>query len=442
MPDPASPTARPFSIGVALPPSPRTLFALLTFAAATAGASGCASIDRSILLGKDDHVFEMGDPEKKPSAWDKILKAGGIKKDPVNPYMRPTVSPEAQAALADAQKKFDAGDYKASEKQAKALAKKYKDTVAEEEALFLLAESRYAQREYSWAQDSYAELFERFPSTRYMDESTARMFEISKYWLRFPELVHAGDVQPVNFETPNQSPLPKPKEQPFDITRTIPVVPNVRDRSRPVFDTEGRALEALKSIWLNDPTGPLADDALMLTATYYLRRGNFLEADHYYQILRDEYPKSPHLEDAFVLGSHVKLMSYQGASYDGQTLEQARELKASTLRLFPQTAERDRLVDELKLTQQAEAARQWDSVRFYQRKGKPRSIAVACHALITDYPDSKYAGPARKIYSELPADSKVHLPPLPAEPSRTVMPDLQPVPATAEGGSPSGRASL
>src|SRR5690606_41681136 len=56
------------------------------------------------------------------------------------------------------------------------------------------------------------------------------------------------------------------------------------------------AIQSLKTIWMNDPTGPLADDALMLTATYYLRKGDFLEADHFFTILREEFPKSPHLQ--------------------------------------------------------------------------------------------------------------------------------------------------
>ncbi|MGV2334992.1 MAG UNVERIFIED_CONTAM: hypothetical protein LVR18_13085 [Planctomycetaceae bacterium] len=72
---------------------------------------------------------------------------------------------------------------------------------------------------------------------------------------------------------------------------------------------------------MNDPTGPLADDALMLTATYYQRHSNYVEADRYYEILRDEYPDSRHLEAAFVLGADVKQMSYQGAYYEGEDLQ-------------------------------------------------------------------------------------------------------------------------
>src|SRR5690606_10634147 len=135
---------------------------------------------------------------------------------------------------------------------------------------------------------------------------------------------------------PQSTPGPPPSgEQSNDPTRKVPILPNFHDRKRPVFDTNGRALQALKSVWLKDPTGPLADDALMLAASHYVRKGDYIEADHHYTLLREQFPKSPHLQTAFVVGSHVKLMSYQGAPYDGKNLDDAESLKESTLRLFP-----------------------------------------------------------------------------------------------------------
>jgi outer membrane protein assembly factor BamD (BamD/ComL family) len=184
----------------------------------------------------------------------------------------------------------------------------------------------------------------------------------------------------------------------------------------------------------------------MMSASYYLRKGDYLEADRFYKILREEYPKSPYLEDAFVLGSHVKLMSYQGAIYDGKALEEAERLKESTLKLFPQTAERDRIEDELRKMADAEAERQWKLVEFYRKKGRrhQRSVAVTCHTLITKYPSSRFAPQARKIYAELPDKAKEHLPPLPHEPSRTATPELHPVPNEPYGqGDPTpGRVRL
>jgi outer membrane protein assembly factor BamD (BamD/ComL family) len=407
---------------------PLSLIALATLCY---GAAGCASIDRAMLgVDSNDRVAMLGEEPQPPTMTERFLYATGLKKKEVSPYMRPTDPAEATAAYEAAQRKFDEGDHETAEKAAHALAKKYRDTILEEDVLFLEAEAQFQQKRYAAAQDTYAELFERFPSTRYMDRSTAHLFDISKYWLRSPEIVKSAEVQPVNFEAPSRSPLPQQQNQSFDITRTLPFLPNVADRTRPVFDTEGRALEALKAIWLNDPTGELADDALMLSASYYLRKGDYLEADHFYDILREEYPKSPHLEDAFVLGSHVKLMSYQGAAYDEKTLKEAERLKESTLKLFPNSVERERLNSELRRIADMEARRRWEMVEYYRSKGRryTRSVAVECHALLTDYPNSKYAPEARKIYAGLSTEDKKHLPPLPTPPTVVPEPNLEQIP--------------
>jgi TolA-binding protein len=420
-------------------------------AALLCGTGGCASLDRAMLDvdANDRGPAQVAAPfatEPEPAGpMDRFLMAAGLKKDESNPYVRPTVPVEARQAYDRARQMFERGDYAGSEQLAHDLAKEYRDTVLEEDALFLEAESQFARKRYAAAQDTYAELFDRFPSTQHMDTSTAHLFEIAQTWLRFPKVVKSAEIQPVNFDAPSTTPLPQAEPRGFDVTRAVPILPNFTDRSRPWFDTEGNALLALKSIWLNDPTGDLADDALMLTASHYLRKGDYMEADRYYAILREEYPKSPHLEEAFVLGSHVKLMSYQGAAYDSTSLEEAERLKKSTLSLFPTSAERDRIESELAKIEAAAADRQWEVVQLYMKKGRrfERSVALTCHTLLTEFPDSKYAAEARQIYNRLPAETKQHLPPLANEAVRTRPPNLAPTPdGPYEDAGATGRAQL
>ena len=396
----------------------------LLWGMALACCAGCASFDRA-MLGVDDDANQFATFEESydpPSAMDRFLVASGLKEQPsVSPYLRATVPPDAREAFDAAQSLYDEGKYEAAERSAHGLAKKYRNSTIEEDSLFLKAESQFKRKQYASAQDTYMELFERFPSTRYMDASTKHLFEIGRYWLQFPEIVQSAEIQPANFEVPSQSPLPKPKKQPFDITRSVPFLPNFADPTRPAFDTEGRALEALKAIWLNDPTGDLADDALMMTASHYLRQGNYIEADHYYEILREEYPKSRHLEDAFVIGAHAKLMSYQGAVYDRTALNESERLKESTLRLFPEGAERDRITEELQKIQELDADRAWARVEYYQRKSNRRlpAVAMSCYTLITEHPDSKYVPRAWEVLDSLPPSAKESLPPLPPRKSTT-----------------------
>ncbi len=297
---------------------------------------------------------------------------------------------------------FDQGDYSSAEKRFKQLTKAYKDTPIEEDSLFMIGECQFATGRYAKAQDSYGRLLKKYPHPRDLDTTSKRLFAIAKHWLEFPDVVNSSEVQTVSWDDPKSTPPPAtPHPSSNDPSRLIPIFPNLWDRSRPVFDTDGRALEALRAIWMNDPTGPLADDAVMLTASYYLRKGDFIEADRNYAILREHYPKSPHLENAFVLGSHVKLMSYQGPHYEGDSLEAAHKLKESTLRLYPKHPQRERLLDEVRQIEEAKAEREWENVVFWQKKNKPLSVASSCREVIRLYPNSSYAARAREVLTQM-----------------------------------------
>ncbi|MFG0333337.1 MAG: tetratricopeptide repeat protein, partial [Maioricimonas sp. JB049] len=394
----------------------------------------------------------------------------------------------ALAAFEDAEKLYRDGNYKEAEKRFRAMAKerRYQDNTVgaqlrrlfgtetkspldprtsygdplEEDALFMLAECQFAQRRYPYAQDSYDELLNRYPSTRHLDDVTRRMFRISQYWLGFSEDAappsEKGDVELANHVATLDNPSPEslPKRRPS----AMAVVPNVADRSRPVFDAEGRAIQALRSIWLHDAAGPLADDALMLSANHYLQKGDYIEAARFYRLVREQYPDSPHFRHAYILGSHVTLASYGGPDYDGTTLAQAKDLKQTASRLFPDLSEeeRKRLQAELENIAEQEVAREWAKVEFYRRKNQPESVSLYCYLIINRYPDSKYAEMARQMLEQqqpllaqqrgepaAPADAPAARPavrptgekpfnPLPPAPSTRPAPEPTPAPSTEQ----------
>jgi len=289
-------------------------------------------------------------------------------------------------------------------KQAKDMYGTFGDAI-EEDALFMLAESQFAQKRYAYAQNSYDDLLVRYPSTRYLDETTRRLFNIARYWLGFPEELDDNGNATVKVAS-HEDGEPKTsatQENPHSALDRVPVLPNLTDKTRPLFDTYGRGLQALRSIWLHDATGPLADDALMLAANHHLRTEDFVEASRLYTLLREQYPDSPHLRDAYLLGSVVTLASYQGPAYDGQTLEQARELKEEMLALFPtlDAAERARLKEDISLMREAEIARDWDLVEFYRAKRDFPAMKLHCYLVINRYPESKYAEKARETLKSI-----------------------------------------
>lgn len=305
-------------------------------------------------------------------------------------------SPELQRQIASANQLFESGKYGEAAQALKRIAVNNKQTAFGEEAQFKLAESFYRQKRYAQAQNEYERLLAEYPATRHVDNSSQRLFSIARAWLGVPAPKTAmSGIQLASHEEGGELQEPA-KLNTDDITVKIPLLPNFHDPTRPTFDTRGRALKALKSIWMNDPNSPLADDALMMTAMHYLQKGNHVEADRYFEMLRED-SKTPHLKNAFLLGSHVKLLSYQGPAYESNSLDQARALKESTLRLFPDLKQRDQLRQELQDIYDAKAQKLWFNIGYWQSKGEPRAVALECQRLIEEFPDTEWAQRARRI---------------------------------------------
>lgn len=289
--------------------------------------------------------------------------------------------------------------YLEAQKAFKKVGKKFKKSEIREDALFMEAEAAWQLDNYSKAHDVYAVLLKEYPSTRHLNVVSERMFKVGRLWLDFPEVAKLDEIQQVNFDDPNKK-LPSEEKPHIPKSRMI-FVPNLTNKKEPLFDTPGNGVAALSAVWMNDPTGPLADDAMMLVASYHARKGNYIEADRFFQMLRETFPNSPHVQNAFLLGSHVKLMSYQGPDYETRTLEEAQKLKEATVRLYPNLPEKDRIQSELARIEDAKALIDWNQAKFWLRKGNKKAAAIYCHQVIQKFPESQYAKLARAKLVEL-----------------------------------------
>jgi len=412
--------------------------------------AGCGSLG-SGRVAKKNTPLNAGDAlgmvPSGPSGVEGPLEQR-LKADRWNRERRLNNDPKMRAALAEydgAMKLYDAGQYKESEKAFKKLVKNRRatyenwgdrfrgafgfkddldlDTIKtygdpiEEDSMFMVAESQFRQRAYSWAQDSYDELLQKYPSTRHMEDSTHRLLSIAMYWLDYTaESDLNGDIKLAGGAKINPAKPPKAPSGP-----RIPIIPNLTDSTRPRFDTDGRALQALRSVWLHDAAGHLADDALMVSANHHLRTGDFVEASRLYKLLREQYPDSPHFQDAHLLGAHVTMASYEGAAYDGTPLDEASGLKKMALASFSDMSdeERQRLQREIAKMDEERVGRLWATVEFYKAKRQPESVEVYCLRIVNQYPDSKYAEMARKMLASLDRHKKPQFrqnPPQPAQP--------------------------
>jgi len=245
----------------------------------------------------------------------------------------------------------------------------------EQDALFMAGESYFFADDYSAASKAYGTLLKKYSNSRHLEKAVARQFLIARYW----EQLGA-------------------KENLYQRLQ-----PNFFDEKRPLTDTVGNAVAIYNSIRLNDPTGTIADDALMAIANHHFIAGNYDDAEYHYKLLRRDYPKSPHLFDAYVLGIQSKMRSYQGADYDGTPLAEAAKLIKQIRIQFPQRfeAERGRLEKVQAEVRAQQAMREWKMAQYYEEGDNYGGARVYYQRVIDIYPTSNLAERAQQRLAEI-----------------------------------------
>lgn len=383
----------------------RWLAALLVVATLT---SGCATLkmptwpwksaDAAAKAKEDQLAGELGDDadsdvlsseyvSASTDAGFDYFKGENIKKRWKKMTGRGPNEPVAREALTKGDELFRQGNYKQATSFYKKAIDRWPDSVIEEDAMWQLAECLFFTDQYPKAEDAYTELVKKYANTRYLDRVAQRQFLIGQYWLAIDKQLH------------------------------LPVlVPNLVDRSRPLFDTPGRALKAFEHVRLNDPRGDLADDSIMATANAHFVDRQWLDADYFYELLRTEYPDSDFLLSAHLFGLQAKLQAYQGPAYEGSVLDEAELLADQVLVQFPDqlsTEDEERVMKARAEIAAQQATRHWTRAEFYA-KGKHYSSARIYYAMIArDYPKTMLAERARSRLGELDGLEDVSDNPLP-----------------------------
>ena len=251
-------------------------FPLVTGFFITLLASGCATLTKptwpwtDTSAGQedpdiDDESSSVISSEFAPSDEDfgwNLLKGDTIKRRFKKMVGRGPNESVANDALAEGDDLFVQKEYKAALKQYYRVIDRWPDSAIEEDAMWQVGECLFFTDQYPKAEDQYDSLVKKYPNTRYLDRIAKRQFVIAQYWLALDEKQHV--------------PL---------------LIPNLINRSRPLFDTRGRALKAYEHVQLNDPRGSLADDSLMAQANAHFLEEEWLDADYFYSVLADRVPR-------------------------------------------------------------------------------------------------------------------------------------------------------
>ena len=331
------------------------------------------------VAGYDGFFDERGRPIQAiaPVSFEEDAPTGLDQLDPKYAYERVKSvvgqGPDQEAAttaFATGKSLYAQKNYREAVEHFEAAANKATEPALQQDARFMHAEALFFSDQYTDANDAYLQLVTDFPSTQYLDKAIARQSAIARFW----HDLHNSD----------------PK---------WPVTPNLFDPKRPRFDTLGHALKTYENIRLNDPTGPLADDALMATANAHFLRGYWDDADYHYELLRREYPNSPHQLNAHLLGLQSKLRKYQGADYDANALEEAKQLSKQLRIQFGHelpAEEQARLREIEAMINRNRATRDWEMAKFYEEREYYKAARYYYTQLIEGFPNSELATQARE----------------------------------------------
>jgi len=274
----------------------------------------------------------------------------------------------------------------AAAKEFSTAARRWPDSVLEEDALHLAGECYYFAENYADALKCYQKLMIKYQHSKHLDADVRRVFSIAKYW----ELEDRRGVSSVN----------------------------MTEKSRPTFDTFGHCKKAYETIFINDPNGPMAEEAVMSLAQAYLLRGryqgddNFGQAAFYFNHLCENYPLSKHIAKAHELGTYARSNAYMGKDYDPKMLAEAGKLADATLRQFGAELGDDKsdilAIKEGVILQQAEM--EWGYGQFYDKKKLYGAARQYYEKLVDKYPQTEYAEKARVRLEEIEG-----LPPQPSQ---------------------------
>ena len=222
--------------------------------------------------------------EARSSAWLGVMDAGINVQEPADRPLQAPPNVQLDGEIRSAPELFRLGRFAEAEPQFAWIAAVRRGTSWGERAQYHLAECQYQQKRYFAALSSFERLHTEYPATGYIDDVVRREYEIAQLWMT--------QVDP---ETPADKKLPW-------FARL--------DGRLPLFATRKFALEALEHVRHNDPTGPLADDAAVKIADYYMKRHEFDTAAQYYAQVVAEYPKSPLYRYARRAAFHARIRSY------------------------------------------------------------------------------------------------------------------------------------
>ncbi len=249
-----------------------------------------------------------------------------------------------------------------------------------EKVLFYLAESQYQQGKFVAANDTYEKLLNTYPGSPHLEKAVEREFAIAQDWLK---------SEPAKTADANAPPVD-------DAVRQASWLDHFNGR-KPTVDVEGYGIKALEHVRQHDPTGPLADDATLAIAEYYMRKADYENASAYFDQLITDHPKGPLLQKGMLGSIDAKMKAYLGPEYDADGLEKARVLIRQVMMAFPERSDEvnKKLENDLNLIADQQAEITFKRGEFYKRTGYVSGAEMSFGEVRARWPKSPWAEKAQ-----------------------------------------------
>jgi len=316
-----------------------------------------------------------------------VLRTGGLEQE------KQPAEGTVEAKLAGGKELFRQGDYDKAERVFHHIADDtHNEQALAEEARFYEAECNRVRGDLPKAADLYIKMMKDFPTGAFREQANQHLYDIADKWLDDTrvEMQEAREVRDGKrwMTTPHFIHL---------------------DQESPFLDKEGRALEALDNVHINDILSSkgqdrLADKALFLKANVLFFNEDYRAADSYFQQLVDTYPDSPFAPRAVELGIICKRMGTGGPYYDGRKVAEARMLVDKALRSYPELAngeKREFMERQLVEIQIQQAAKDYEVAEFYRRTDHPAPAYFMYEVVRRRYPGTTYADEATRRMHEI-----------------------------------------
>ena len=269
----------------------------------------------------------------------------------------PSTSGPPDELLAVGVKAFEAKDYKTASTMFSAVRQKHPESIQDERASIMFAETKRRQRYGGAAFKAYKDFASRYPNSSYSVMAAEGEYHLGRAY-------YDKTLWGFLFFTPD------------------PVV----------------GAQVMEHMQVHFRNHSLAQEALMDTGEFFLKRKNWDGAQTYFKQLLRDYPRSRHVLRARFQYSRALWEMSEGADYDERRMRLAkrgfRDFKDAVraqgreVELTEQIGSADKYLSEIN---QRLAKKQYRIGRFYERTKRNTSALLYYRYCLTEYPDTKAA---------------------------------------------------